>query len=58
MNAEDEQLTSEAILEELRQCPIKTAHGIGDQICKLVNQHVGFRPPIDDICMVCIGREA
>ena len=57
MNADDEQLTTEAILKEMRICPIKTPEGIGDQISKLVNQHSGFRPPIDDICMVCIGRD-
>ena len=58
MNAKDEQLTSEALINELRQCPIKTPQGIGDNLCKLVNQHMGFRPPIDDICMVCVGKAA
>ena len=58
MNEKDEQLTSDAIVLELKQCPIKTPVGIGENICNLVNQHMGFRQPIDDICMVCVGREA
>ena len=57
MNDNDEQLTSEAIITELEQCPIKTPKGIGENICKLANQHMGFRPPIDDICLVCVGKE-
>jgi len=56
MNADDEQLSSDAIIAELKQCPIDTPQGIGDNICKLVNQHMGFRLPIDDICMVCVGK--
>ena len=56
MNSEDEQLTSAAIVKELEQCPIKTPQGIGDNLCNLVNQHMGFRLPIDDICMVCVGK--
>ena len=58
MNSSDEQLTSEALVNELRQCPIKSPQGIGDNLCKLVNEHMGFRPPIDDICMVCVGKSA
>ncbi|QEG23258.1 SpoIIE family protein phosphatase [Mariniblastus fucicola] len=56
MNESDEQLTSEAIVEELKHCPIKTPVGIGENLCTLVNQHMGFRQPIDDICMVCVGK--
>ena len=58
MNEKDEQLGSDAIVTELQQCPIKSPVGIGDNICKLVNQHMGFRQPIDDICLVCVGKEA
>ena len=58
MNEQDQLLTSEAIVKELEQCPIKTPKGIGENICKLVNEHMGFRQPIDDICMVCVGKEA
>jgi serine phosphatase RsbU (regulator of sigma subunit)/pSer/pThr/pTyr-binding forkhead associated (FHA) protein len=58
MNEQDEQLSSEAIIDELKQCQIKTPKGIGANICKLVNEHMGFRQPIDDICMVCVGKEA
>ncbi len=58
MNEQDEQLSSEAIVKELELCPIKTPQGIGENICKLVNEHMGFRQPIDDICMVCVGKEA
>ena len=58
MNEKDEQLGSEAIITELRQCPIKTPAGLGENICKLANQHMGFRQPIDDICLVCVGKEA
>ncbi len=58
MNEKDEQLSSEAIIGELKQCQIKTPAGIGANICNLVNEHMGFRQPIDDICMVCVGKEA
>lgn len=58
MNEKDEQLGSDAIVQELKQCQIKTPIGIGENICKLVNQHMGFRMPIDDICLVCVGKEA
>jgi serine phosphatase RsbU (regulator of sigma subunit) len=58
MNDKDEQLTSEAIIEELKQCPVKTPQGIGENIRELANKHMGFRQPIDDICLVCVGKEA
>lgn len=57
MNVQNEQLTSQAILDEILNCPIKTPDGIGEQIRKLANAHMGFRQPIDDMCLVCIGKD-
>jgi serine phosphatase RsbU (regulator of sigma subunit) len=58
MNDKDEQLTSEAIVEELIQGQAKTPKLVGEAVCQLVKQHMGFCQPIDDICMVCVGKEA
>lgn len=56
MNEKDELLTTESMIEELRQGQAKTSQKIGEQICQHVMRHMGFREPIDDMCMVCIGR--
>lgn len=58
MNDREQQLTSEAIVEELQQGQSKTPTLIGEAIRGLVKRHMGFCQPIDDICMVCVGKEA
>lgn len=56
MNNKDEQLTSEAIVKEMADCQAKSPEKIGSAIRDLTGRHMGFRQPIDDICMVCFGR--
>ncbi|MEL7500068.1 MAG: SpoIIE family protein phosphatase [Planctomycetota bacterium] len=56
MNAEGEQLTTKAVISEIRDSQAKSADNIGDQICKAVSRHIGNTPVIDDMCVVCIGR--
>ena len=58
MNEKDEQLTSAALISELSSSQAKTPERIGNAICSLVNEHMGLRQPIDDICMVCVGKQA
>jgi serine phosphatase RsbU (regulator of sigma subunit) len=56
MNEKDELLSTDAIIDELKVSQAKTAQTIGEQICQQVQRHMGFREPIDDMCLVCIGN--
>ncbi len=57
MNDKDEQLTSAALIAELSSSQAKSPERVGNAICDLVKQHMGLRQPIDDICMVCVGKQ-
>ncbi|MFK7769821.1 MAG: SpoIIE family protein phosphatase [Mariniblastus sp.] len=57
MNSDGEQLTTDAIIQELKDSQAKTPLAIGEQICQSVSRHSGNEPAIDDMCLVCIGRK-
>ena len=56
MNKDDEQLTTGAMIAELRQHPSHTARSIGERMVDRVRRHMGDREPIDDMCLVCFGK--
>lgn len=57
MNADGMQLTTEKMIQEIREGQAKSPEAMGDQICQAVARHVGREPAIDDMCLVCIGRK-
>ena len=57
MNAGGDQLTTETMIEEVKQSQSKTPQTVGNQICQTVTRHAEGFPPIDDSCLVCIGRK-
>ena len=57
MNADGMQLTTDAIIQEMKDSQAKTPETIGEQICQSVARHAGDEPAIDDMCLVCIGRK-
>jgi len=56
MNSAGDQLTTEKMIEEIQISQAKTPQAVGDQICQAVARHAGNFPAIDDMCVVCIGR--
>ena len=58
MNANDEQLTTASLIEELKQSQCKEPQAICERIVKIVARHSGDTPAIDDICAVCFGRNS
>ena len=58
MNADDEQLTTDAMIKEMKASQTKTPETIGELLCQTVARHVGRTPAIDDSCIVCIGHKA
>ena len=58
MNANDEQLTTSRLIEELKQSQCKAPQAICERIVKIVARHSGATPAIDDICAVCFGRNS
>lgn len=56
LNAEGKQLTTEKMIQEIRNSQTKTPQTIGNEICEVVSRHSGSFPAIDDACVVCIGR--
>jgi phosphoserine phosphatase RsbU/P len=58
MNAKEEQLTTAAMIEELKNSQAKTAVAIGELLHDTVNRHIGSVSPIDDMCLICIGRKS
>ena len=57
MDAEGNQLTTERMLAEVHSSQAKTPSAIKKVICDEVNRHMGVVNPIDDMCLVCFGRE-
>lgn len=55
MNADGEQLTTERMIQVIREGQAKSPHVMGEQICEAVNRHAGRTPAIDDMCIVCLG---
>jgi serine phosphatase RsbU (regulator of sigma subunit) len=58
MNSDGMQLTTEKMIEEIREGQAKSPEAMGEQICQAVARHAGREPAIDDMCLVCIGRNA
>ena len=56
MDAQDNQLTTERMLDEVKNSQAKTPESINRVICDEVNRHMGTVRPIDDMCLVCFGR--
>lgn len=56
MNEDGQQLTTQTMIDEIRDSQSKTTETIGNQICQTVTRHIGREPAIDDMCVVCIGR--
>ncbi len=56
MDADGNQLTTEAMIKEIRNSQAKTPENIGELICQAVTRHIGRTPVIDDMCVVCIGH--
>jgi serine phosphatase RsbU (regulator of sigma subunit)/pSer/pThr/pTyr-binding forkhead associated (FHA) protein len=57
MNGDGEQLTTKALIDEISQSQCKTPKTICEQTVKIVSRHAGSTPAIDDMCVVCFGRE-
>lgn len=57
MNADGEQLTVPALIQEIQDSQTKSPAAIGEQVCKIVARHAGTTPAIDDMCVVCVGRD-
>jgi len=57
MDVDGNQLTIAAMLKEVRESQTKTAAAIGKVLCEAVGRHAGSQSPIDDMCLVCVGRK-
>ncbi|MFT5302886.1 MAG: sigma-B regulation protein RsbU (phosphoserine phosphatase) [Mariniblastus sp.] len=57
MDSEGNQLSTNRMIEEIRQGQAKTPEAVGNQVCEIVARHAGLEPAIDDMCLVCIGRQ-
>ena len=58
MNSDGEQLTTETMIQEMKDGQAKTPEAIGKLLCESVTRHAGLEPAIDDMCLVCIGRQS
>ncbi|MEM7457064.1 MAG: SpoIIE family protein phosphatase [Planctomycetota bacterium] len=56
MNMDGQQLTTAGMLREITESQTKTADTIGNFLCDTVTRHVGTAPFVDDMCVVCVGR--
>lgn len=57
MDPDGNQLTTEKMIEEIQESQTKTPEAIGKVLYDAVTRHAGTRNPIDDMCMVCVGRK-
>ena len=57
MDEDGNQLTTNAMVDEIRQSQTKTPDAIGKIICDAVSRHAGSQNPADDMCLVCVGRK-
>ncbi|MGY8748237.1 MAG: SpoIIE family protein phosphatase [Pirellulales bacterium] len=57
MNADGDQLTTEAMIKEMASGQAKNPDAIGNLIRESVARHSGRHPAIDDMCLVCLGRK-
>jgi phosphoserine phosphatase RsbU/P len=58
MNEAEDQLTTDAMISEIKNSQAKTPVAIGELLHDTVNRHIGNVPPIDDMCIVCLGRKS
>jgi serine phosphatase RsbU (regulator of sigma subunit) len=57
MDIDGNQLTIAAMLKEVKDSQTKTAAAIGKVLCEAASRHAGSQNPIDDMCLVCVGRK-
>ena len=57
MNSEGEQFTTEAIISEIASSQAKSPDAVNKVIWDAVARHMGAEKPIDDMCLVTVGRE-
>lgn len=58
MDADGQQWSTDAMIEEVKMGQAKTAVALGEHLREALARHVGRVPPIDDQCLVCVGRIA
>ena len=58
MNGDGEQFTTEAIIAEIKSSQAKTPEAVNKVVCDAVSRHMGAEKPIDDMCLVTVGRKA
>ena len=56
LDKDDKLLTTQSMVQGLKDSQTKTPVTIGEEICNIVAHHVGNTPAIDDMCVVCLGR--
>ncbi len=56
MDIDGNQLTMAGMLKEIVESQTKTPETIGNFLCDTVVRHIGTAPVIDDMCLVCVGR--
>jgi serine phosphatase RsbU (regulator of sigma subunit) len=57
MDQDGNQLTTTGLIEDIRTSQTSTPETIGQMVCESVARHSGQTAAIDDICLVCVGRE-
>jgi serine phosphatase RsbU (regulator of sigma subunit)/pSer/pThr/pTyr-binding forkhead associated (FHA) protein len=58
MNESGVQFTTESMIEEVSNSQVKTPQAVNKVICDSVLRHMGIQKPIDDMCLVTVGRKA
>jgi len=56
MDIDGNQLTTNEMIQVIKEGQAKTPELVGQQLCDAVTRHAGRQPAIDDMCLVCIGR--
>ncbi len=56
MNAAGQQFTTEGIIAEIAESQAKTPSAVNKVVCEAVARHMGAEKPIDDMCLVTLGR--
>jgi serine phosphatase RsbU (regulator of sigma subunit) len=58
MDSEGEQFTIKRMVDDIEESQTRSPETIGNLLCQSVFRHIGNEPAIDDMCLVCIGRQA
>jgi sigma-B regulation protein RsbU (phosphoserine phosphatase) len=56
MNAQDEQWTTESMIQEIKVSQLKTPVSLGEHLRESLSRHIGKQAPIDDQCLITVGR--